>query len=200
MFIRIEDKNFSFTSTVDISSTEFDIIDNRFVGTMHMVVKYNTEIYNYRDFSLFWCIVPQKPLHSIRFVLFNMQKQVAYCLLEHNICKSVVIRRLNNQVFLVLCTGKTSFLYICKLEQNKVLRKCIILHEIKQIMFVEQQFVVVHSINGQRHTLGIADIFNLNFTPLINITTEQSLTLKYIQHKIVMYNNLGQLIFKKSLK
>lgn len=197
MFVTIEGKCNEAEKTVVSTTTDFDVLNGFFESVVHTKTTYKTPVHNYKDFSLLWCIVPQQNAKKVRFVLFNLQKQQALCLFEHKICKNITINRLNEQIFVILCTDINFEIFVCKVQKSSTMHQCIVLKNLRQMGMLKQRYIVVNNVKNQVHSIELFDTQTMQKTVLF--CSKQQICFKYLNNTLKVFDNQNTLLFETKI-
>ncbi|MBQ7602720.1 MAG: hypothetical protein IJU58_01035 [Clostridia bacterium] len=146
MHIFIEGKEQYINTKQIVISQNFDIYKNQY--TCEVVTKQiiNTPIYHYADFDLMICPIKKTQKASMRFVLYNIRKQISFVLFEIDSCDSVQIFRLNKFCFIVLCTTiNNTIMHNINIKNKEPKSKKVELNKVHQVGFANREYVLINS-------------------------------------------------------
>ena len=202
MIIKIENQQQKFNLNTRVESVSFDVVKNKFKSKIILTNTYETQIFKYNNFSVFWCIVYKNNQQKVRFVMFNQQKRASNVIYEVNLCDVLMFKCVDENHFILITQNKKiSAMHICEINQEEKINYVICLGEVKKICILKKQKILVHSIKNKFEEIKI---FNLNgevHSCLLkqNILIANRVVCRIINNELFVFDVNKKILYRNSV-
>ena len=187
MIVKIENRISNLSCELNNELESFDVKDGKFFCVNKVITNQITEIYEYDDFSVLWCIVVKNNAQYVRFVLFNMQKKQSFVLFEVEIANIIKLFRINKNIFVLISDGEFYNLCIAVFSCGEIKNETMQFGKIKNVFKLNSEEIIVHSINEFNNEFYLLNLLTMQRKVVFNFMGE--VQARVCDKKLQILNN-----------
>lgn len=187
MIVKIENKMLNSSYDMNHELVNFDVKNKCFFSVNKFLINQKTEIFEYKDFSILWCIVVKNNTQYVRFVLFNMQKQQSHVIFEVQTTNVFKLFRMAENIFILICDGKYSKLCTAVLSDGAITNNAMQFCKIKNVFKLNKNRILVHSKNRFYNEFFVVNLNSMQKQLVFNFLGE--IRVKISDGEVIVFND-----------